>query len=226
MLDPKELKVVLATLTKRRAWLLKNLGETDLAPEAHEENILTLKLLDSSILKLARLASPAPKPATSKPAATPPSTLRKNNKKPVIDPTDAYVLIAEDNRDSAELLKGILEDMGINKIDVVSDGRAALYALQNCSPPYDIVLCDWDMPELSGLEVHRNVRTLAKLRDTHFVMVTAISESSRIREAIQQGIGDYLVKPIDVEILEKKLKTALAGGEPPPKEEVLQNKNR
>ena len=132
------------------------------------------------------------------------------------------MLIAEDNRDSAELLKGILEDLGIAQIDLVENGRAALYALQNCSPPYDIVLCDWDMPEMNGLEVHRNVRTLAKLRDTHFVMVTAISEGSRIREAIQQGIGDYLVKPIDIDILGKKIKSALAGGEPPPKEEVLQ----
>jgi two-component system chemotaxis response regulator CheY len=140
---------------------------------------------------------------------------------------DAYVLIAEDNHDSAQLLRGVLEDMGINRIDVVTDGRAALYALQNCSPPYDLVLCDWDMPEMSGIDVHRNVKSLAKLRDTHFVMVTAISAASRIREAIQQGVSDYLVKPIDIDVLEKKVKAALAGGEPPTeKEELLRVKNK
>lgn len=215
MLDPKELKVVLATLAKRRAWLLKSLEDADLDSSTREETTLAIKLLDSSMQKLSRLSSVFPaKPPASKAAPTTPA-VRKSNRRPAVEPANAYVLIAEDNHDSAELLRGILQDMGIAHIDVVNDGRAALYALQNCSPPYDLVLCDWDMPEMSGLEVHRNVRALAKLRDTHFVMVTAVSESNRIREAIQQGVNDYLVKPVDVEVLEKKLKTALAGGEAP-----------
>jgi len=211
MLDPKELKVVLATLTKRRDWLLKSLDGAGLNAESREEITVAIRLLDSSMQKLSRLSSVFPSKATAnKPAPLPP---RKNTRRPAVEPENAYVLIAEDNRDSAELLRGILEDMGISHIDLVTDGRAALYALQNSSPPYDLVLCDWDMPEMNGLEVHRSVRALAKLRDTHFVMVTAISESNRIREAIQQGVSDYLVKPIDIEILEKKLKAALAGDE-------------
>lgn len=215
MLDPKELKMVLTTLTTRRSWLLKSLENAGLDETTREETTAAIKLLDSSMQKLAKLASVFPsKPTINKPVP-PASPPRKNNRKPAIEPENAYVLIAEDNHDSAELLRGILQDMRITHIDVVTDGRAALYALQNCSPPFDLVLCDWDMPEMSGLEVHRSVRTLAKLRDTHFVMVTAVSESNRIREAIQQGVDDYLVKPIDIEILEKKIKAALAGGEAP-----------
>lgn len=222
MLDAKELKVVLATLTKRRAWLLKALDEQGLDTTVRDDHLATLKLLDSSMQKLARLTNQTAKPAAPKPVAAP-LPVRRVVKRPAIEPADAYVLIAEDNRDSAQLLRGVLEDMGISKIDVVEDGRAALYALQNCSPPYDLVLCDWDMPEMAGIDVHRNVKSLAKLRDTHFVMVTAISEAGRIREAIQQGVSDYMVKPIDIDVLEKKLKLALAGGEPPKeKEEVAQ----
>lgn len=121
------------------------------------------------------------------------------------------MLIAEDDADSVELLRGILEDMGVEHIDVVVDGRAALFALQNCSPPYDIVLCDWDMPEMTGLEVRKAVKNLARLQDTHFIMVTVISEAVRIKEAISHGVNDYIVKPADTDILEKKLKAALAG---------------
>jgi two-component system chemotaxis response regulator CheY len=213
MFDPKELKVVLSILTKRRVWLLKTMEDKDLDAGTREENTLAIKLLDSSIQKLSKLASAPPAKPAAKLASSAPPLPRKNSRRPPVEPENAYVLIAEDNHDSAELLRGVLEDMGIRHIEVVSDGRSALYALQNCSPPYDLVLCDWDMPEMSGLEVHRNIRTLAKLRDTHFVMVTAVSENNRIREAIQQGINDYLIKPIDIEILEKKLRVALAGGE-------------
>lgn len=228
MLDAKELKVVLATLTKRRAWLLKCIEEQSLDTNTMEEYQTTLKLLDSSTQKLARLMAPSGKTNPIKqttPVKTSQPAPRRAVKRHAVEMADAYVLIAEDNHDSAQLLRGVLEDMGVSRIEVVADGRAALYALQNCSPPYDLVLCDWDMPEMSGIDVHRNVKSLAKLRDTHFVMVTAISAASRIREAIQQGISDYLVKPIDIDVLEKKIKAALAGGEPPQeKEELLQVK--
>ena len=51
------------------------------------------------------------------------------------------------------------------------------------------------MPELSGLEVRKQIKQLAKFQDTHFMMVTSISEAAKIREAIGQGITDYIVKP-------------------------------
>ena len=205
MLDTKELKIVLATLGQRRTWLLKQLETPKLDPESELEHRHTLKLIDGAMQKLAAMTT-----LKSTPPAQQPNT-RRSQKKPHIEPANAYVLIAEDNADSAELLRGVLEDMGIKKVDMVEDGRAALYALQNCSPPYDIVLCDWDMPEMTGLEVRKGVKNLAKLRDTHFMMVTAISDTARIKEAIQHGVNDYIVKPIDIDNLEKKLRVALAG---------------
>lgn len=221
MLDSKELKIVISTLTKRRAWLIKSLEDKDLDSAQREENIATLKLLDSAMQKLSKIPTQAARPSNI-PAPVPANAKKSPRKKKAVAPEDAYVLIAEDNPDSAELLRGVLEDMGIQKVEVVEDGRAAVYALQNCSPPYDIVLCDWDMPEMNGLDVRKSVKSLAKLQDTHFVMVTAISEASRIREAIQHGVNDYIVKPVDVEVLEKKLLVALKGGEAEPaKEEVL-----
>src|SRR5688572_31647957 len=156
MLDPKELKMVLTTLTTRRSWLLKSLENEGVDDASREETAAAIKLLDSSMQKLAKLASVFPsKPAINKSAPLP-TAARKNNRKPAVELANAYVLIAEDNHDSAELLRGILQDMNITHIDVVSDGRAALYALQNCSPPYDLVLCDWDMPEIDRKSTRLN----------------------------------------------------------------------
>lgn len=202
MLDAKELKLVLATLSKRRAWLVKSLEDAGLEDTLRQEYQSTARTLETAMQKL---AATQPKPAPS----PPPPIKKAPKKREPVALADAYVLVAEDNPDSLLLLRGILDDLGIKKIDSVRDGREALNALQNCSPAYDLVLCDWDMPEMNGLEVRKQVKQLAKLQDTHFMMVTAVSEAARIREAISQGITDYIVKPIDIDVLEKKIKTAL-----------------
>lgn len=220
MLEAKELKLVISTLTKRRAWLLKSLEDTALDESQRQELRNTIKLLDSSLKKLAKLGAARTPAAPAVP--TPPP--RKTKRKTAIDPEDAYVLIAEDNIESAQLLRDVLEDMKIGQIEHVEDGRSAVYALQNASPPFDIVLCDWDMPEMNGLEVRKAVKNLAKLQDTHFVMVTGVSEAGRIREAIQHGVDDYIVKPVDINVLEGKLRAALAAEEPPKEDPAVAKK--
>lgn len=205
MLTPQEYKVVLATLTQKRAWHLRALEDSSAEAEQRKAHHNTVKLLDSAMQKLARL-KPSPAPAA-------PTTPTRKPKRQAIEPGDAYVLIAEDDHVNAQLLRETLEDLGITRIDVVENGRSALYALQNCSPAYDIVLCDWEMPEMNGLEVRRAVKSLAKLQDTHFVMVTGLTEVSRIREAINLGVNDYIAKPVNMEIFEQKIKAVLAGEE-------------
>ncbi len=223
MLTPKETKLVLSTLTQRRAFLVKSMSKPGLTDAAKEELLTTTKILDASLQKISKLTAPQKETTDSLPTKKPPSAPPppKKVKRAPIALADAYVLIAEDNADSALLLKSVLEDMGIKKIDVVEDGRAAVRALENCSPPYDAVLCDWDMPEMNGLEVRKAIKPLAKLRDMHFMMVTASSESTRIREAIMNGVNDYIIKPVDLNILETKLRAALEGGGGPQEKEDL-----
>jgi two-component system, chemotaxis family, chemotaxis protein CheY len=213
MLDPKELRIVLNTLTTKRGLLAKSIENPDLDAKTKEDHIATMKLLDSSLVKLAKLA---PKPVPAKPSPPIPPQSRKPKVRGAKDPKAVYALIADDSEDSRNLLKGILEDIGIHKIDCVGDGRATQLALQNCSPPFDLVLCDWEMPGQSGLDAYRSVRTLAKLQDTYFIMVTGMTDKAHIREAIQLGIDDYLGKPIDTEVFTKKIKAVLMGNEPPP----------
>lgn len=212
MLDDKELKLVLTTLTTRRDWLIKTLDSPQHSAAQREEQAQTIRLLEQSLLKLARAHGKAKPPVTTAASIHKSLTpLRRPIREHTVAVEDAYVLIAEDNPESRELLRGALEDLGVTRIDVADNGVKALFALQKCSPAYDVVLLDWEMPEMNGLEVFKTVRTLAKLESTHFLMITAVSDGERIRHAIQEGIDGYLVKPIDLDNLENKFKQALAG---------------
>lgn len=203
MLNPKELKIVLETLSKRRTWLRKTIDapSTDAAHKTVHQDLL--KQLESAIQKLsagATSAAPSVSAATLTQAAKPRSKITTAN---------ARILIAEDNPDSAQLLTEILNDMGFKLIDVAEDGMQAFDKIKANTEGYDAVLCDWDMPEISGLDVHQKAKASNTLKGAHFIMVTAVSDSARIRKAIQQGVNDYIVKPVDMAVLEGKLRTAL-----------------
>jgi two-component system, chemotaxis family, chemotaxis protein CheY len=204
LLEPKELRLVVTMLQRQRVALTKSL-ESSQDDKQRDDLAATLKLLDSALNKLAASANKPPQPPAS--PATPIKKVVK--RKEPIPFAEALVLVADDSIDSMMMLRGVLADLGIKKIDSVKDGREALNALQNNTPAYDLVLCDWDMPEVSGLEVRKQIKQLAKFQDTHFMMVTSVTEAAKIREAIGQGIADYIIKPIDASLLERKIRSAL-----------------
>lgn len=187
----QEAKIVINTLSKRRAWLRKTLDDSSLDPGVRQEHIESIKLLDSALKKMTG------KPA---PSAAPHRTVTMAN---------ARVLVAEDNADSANLLMDVLQDFGMKQVELADDGIQAFDKIKGAKAAYDLILCDWDMPGLTGLEVHTKAKASNTLRHAHFIMVTAVSEAARIREAIQQGVNDYIVKPIDIDILESKIRAAL-----------------
>lgn len=203
MFDAIEQKLLIDTASKRCAWLSKSLKDGDLDDKTQTEYKATLRALTQAIKKLEKIT-----PVKTITPSAPPAPQKKARKQ-VIPCNEAHILIAEDDPDSALLLEGILEDIGVKNIERAKDGREAVSMLKNASPPFDIVLCDWDMPELNGIQVRKQVRNLARLQDTHFIMVTAVSEAARIKEAISEGITDYVVKPVDGNILVRKVKQAL-----------------
>ena len=196
MLNPQEHTLVITTLKQRHAWLNKALkdGKVD------EEQRKTMQVLESAIKKLANTVSTAQSAENN-------ST--ESDQKPAKTLETARVLIAEDQQDSRQLLMDLLEDIGLKHVDEAKDGREAFDAIKNSELPYDIILCDWEMPELSGIEVHRKAKGSNTLRNAYFCMVTGMSESDKIRKAISEGVNDYIVKPIDGAILEGKIKSVL-----------------
>jgi two-component system chemotaxis response regulator CheY len=126
------------------------------------------------------------------------------NSEPTIkfDPSLA-VLVADDVALMQGLLKGILKSIGIPSPTIVSDGRSALNTLR--SKKFDLVIADWNMPGLTGLELLRRMRNDDNLRQIPFLMLTAEGESSYIDQAMDAGASGFLSKPVSRNTLLIKL---------------------
>jgi len=220
MLNNQELAIVVDTLSKRRAWLLKQNSNVSMSAVQRDECKSSAAILDGAISKL--------NSQSSKPKSTKSTNSSKSGLNPKLEAFYAHadkpglntaggpasielnklrVLIAEDDVDSARLLKDVQKDMGVVEMDLAADGEEAVTKFQNANPAYNLLLCDWNMPKMTGLEVHQAIREKAKAENTRFILVTAVNDAERIRTAIKQGISDYIVKPIDIDIVEEKIKS-------------------
>jgi len=113
------------------------------------------------------------------------------------------VLIVDDFATMRRILRNILKQVGFSKISESDDGKTALKELKN--DKFDLVLCDWNIPEMSGLELLKAVRADTQLKNTPFVMVTAEAQKDNIVEAVKAGVNNYVVKPFTAETISEKL---------------------
>jgi DNA-binding NarL/FixJ family response regulator len=110
----------------------------------------------------------------------------------------SHILCIEDDPDTAELIQEVLQDEDY-KVTLASNGMEGLEAL---SFPPDLILCDIDMPGLSGLEVLKQARVSGKLTNKiPFIFITAFGHRSLQLEARRLGCDDYITKPLDFELL-------------------------
>jgi len=117
-----------------------------------------------------------------------------------------HILIAEDDMLSRKLLKTNLEDMG-HTVDAAENGLDAWEMFDRS--PYRVVVSDWLMPELSGLELCEKIRARQETDYTYFVLLTAnVSEESSYYEAMERGVDDFLSKPLDRSELTIRLQVA------------------
>ena len=114
------------------------------------------------------------------------------------------VLIVDDFATMRRIVKNILKQIGFTNIFEAEDGKSALKMLQ--SDKFDLVMCDWNMPEMPGIELLGKVRADEQLKGIPFVMVTAEAQKENIIEAVKAGVNSYIVKPFTAEIVEQKLK--------------------
>jgi two-component system, chemotaxis family, chemotaxis protein CheY len=114
------------------------------------------------------------------------------------------ILIVDDFATMRRILKNIMRQIGFSKIAEAENGKNALKSLK--SEPVDLVLCDWNMPEMAGIDLLNAVRADDQLKQTPFVMVTAEAQKENIIEAVKAGVSSYIVKPFTAETVEEKLK--------------------
>jgi two-component system chemotaxis response regulator CheY len=119
-------------------------------------------------------------------------------------------LIVDDDADMRLTLRDMLEALGASRVWAVADGNKALERMRALDfGRNDVVLADWNMRPMTGLELLDAVRTDRKLCQVYFVMITGDSGQEKVVTARERGVNDYLVKPFEMLSLRRKLGTFL-----------------
>lgn len=125
-----------------------------------------------------------------------------------IDINDLRVLVVEDNAQARKMLKMVLGGMGIHQVYTAEDGRVALEFLDAAPELVDLIVCDWKMPRMTGLELLQQVRSVYDRMP--FMMVTGNSDAASVKVAKEYGVNAYIGKPYSPQQLEQKLRILAA----------------
>ncbi|MBW2308206.1 MAG: chemotaxis response regulator CheY [Deltaproteobacteria bacterium] len=113
------------------------------------------------------------------------------------------ILVVDDFSTMRKIVKGILKKLDFTNIEEADDGAAALQKLN--ADKFDLIVSDWNMPNMSGLELLKAIRSSQELKEIPFLMVTAEAKKDNIIEAVKAGASNYIVKPFTEEVIQKKL---------------------
>ncbi len=119
------------------------------------------------------------------------------------------LLIVEDMESTRRILSDMVRCLGVREIYTAGNGLSALKLLQERK--IDVVLSDWEMPLLDGLKLLHAVRGNPLLHGICFIMLTGANEKKAVVQASREGVDNYLVKPVRIEVLADKLKACLKG---------------
>jgi two-component system, chemotaxis family, chemotaxis protein CheY len=117
------------------------------------------------------------------------------------------VLIVDDYKTMLRILRNLLRQLNFNNIDEAIDGSSALQKLRQDS--FGLVISDWNMEPMTGIELLREVRSDDKLKPLPFIMITAESKSENVIAAKEAGVSNYIVKPFNAETLKTKIVSVL-----------------
>lgn len=116
---------------------------------------------------------------------------------------DSKILIADDMMTMRRIVKKALTSFGFTNIQDAKDGEEAWGHLQEGD--YDLVISDWNMPKMTGLELLKRVRADEKYAKVPFVLLTAEADASQTAEAKEEGVDNYIIKPFSPDTLKQKL---------------------
>jgi two-component system chemotaxis response regulator CheY len=117
--------------------------------------------------------------------------------------TNIKILIVDDFATMRKIIKNILLQLGFKDILEADDGTTALELLKK--QKVDLIISDWNMPKMPGIELLKTVRKNEDLKDIKFIMVTAEAQKESVVEAIKHGVNQYVIKPFTPETLKEKL---------------------
>lgn len=113
------------------------------------------------------------------------------------------ILIVDDFSTMRRIIKNILRQIGLNNVVEADDGTTAWETLNR--DHIDFIISDWNMPQMTGIDLLRKVRASEDFGEMPFLMVTAEAQQSNIIEAAQARVSNYIVKPFTAETLKQKI---------------------
>lgn len=123
-----------------------------------------------------------------------------------VDP-NMPILIVDDYKTMLRIIRNLLLQLNFTNIEEATDGSMALRKLREA--PFSLVISDWNMEPMTGLQLLKEVRADAKLKDMPFIMITAEAKTENVVMAKKAGVSNYIVKPFNAETLKGKMKTVI-----------------
>ncbi len=125
---------------------------------------------------------------------------------------DIRILVVDDMLTMRKLVKKCLLDFGFTQISEADDGETAWPLISEAADsgsPFRLIVSDWNMPKLKGIDLLRKVRAGDKTKAIPFVLLTAEAEQHQVAEAVSAGVSNYITKPFTPALLKEKVLHAL-----------------
>lgn len=113
------------------------------------------------------------------------------------------ILVVDDFSTMRRIIRNILKEIGYTNVDEADDGSTALEKLKGGN--FDFVITDWNMPNMPGIELLKNIRQDPVLKATPVLMVTAEAAKENVVTAVQAGVNNYIVKPFTAAALKERI---------------------
>jgi two-component system chemotaxis response regulator CheY len=117
------------------------------------------------------------------------------------------VMIVDDQQSMRGICKYILNQLGFTQIVEAKSGRDALGKLEKST--VDLIISDWNMDDIDGLTLLRVIRKHPKTQGMPFIMATGRSDKEQVKEAIQSGVNNYIIKPFDASTMKKRIEAVI-----------------
>jgi two-component system chemotaxis response regulator CheY len=117
---------------------------------------------------------------------------------------DMRILVVDDFSTMRRIVKNLLKELGFSNFSEAEDGALA-WASVEAAGGYDFIVSDWNMPNMTGIDFLRKVRSDPRFKDTPFLLITAEAKRSQILEAAEAGVNGYIVKPFTAATLNEKI---------------------
>jgi two-component system chemotaxis response regulator CheY len=117
------------------------------------------------------------------------------------------ILIVDDYKTMLRIVRNLLNQLGFQNVDEATDGSSALQKLRERN--FGLVISDWNMEPMTGLQLLKEVRSDIKLKSMPFIMVTAESKTENVVAAKEAGVNNYIVKPFNAATLKQKIASVI-----------------